>query len=205
MTKRALIIFTRNPILGQCKTRLAKTIGDKAALDVYTFLLAHTAQITAPLDCDIFVYYSNEISNNDCWNNDRYKKRIQQGEDLGQRMQSAFQDQLDAGYSHILLIGSDLYDLQTADLQLAFNKLDKNQTVLGPALDGGYYLIGLTQMIPQLFKNKPWGTNTVAAKTIEDLAKYDFELLELKNDIDYYQDMQHIDALMAFVPTSLQP
>lgn len=205
MTKRALIIFTRNPVLGKCKTRLAKTIGEEAALDVYKYLLSHTAQITAALDCDVFVYYTNEIWKNDTWSDQRFAKKLQRGIDLGERMQSAFNDQFEAGYSHLLLIGSDLFDLQTNDLQSAFEQLDNNEAVLGPATDGGYYLIGLTKMFPELFKDKAWGTNTVGSATIANLANYHYALLEPKNDIDHYEDMKDIAQLMALVPTSLQP
>ncbi len=203
MTKQALIIISRNPILGQCKTRLAKTIGNRAALDIYEFLLAHTAAITSSLTCDIFVYYSQEIWTNDVWNDNRFNKKLQKGDNLGSRMQNAFQEVFDAGYKNLICIGSDLYDLSTEDLKEAFNKLEQNEAILGPALDGGYYLLGLSSMIPQLFKNKQWGSDSVGKDTLNDLTSYKYELLAAKNDIDYYEDIKDVDSLMAFVPKNL--
>ena len=81
-----LIIFTRNPELGKCKTRLAATIGNFAALEVYKLLLGHTVSITKNLGLDKEVYYSNKPIENDIWNSTIYHKKQQQGEDLGERM-----------------------------------------------------------------------------------------------------------------------
>ena len=90
-TKNALIIFTRNPELGKCKTRLAATIGDEAALKIYTFLVEHTATITKNVNADKFVYYSERVHTNDIWDETTFQKKMQRGTDLGLRMEQAFQ------------------------------------------------------------------------------------------------------------------
>ena len=159
-SKNLLLIFTRNPEFGKVKTRLARDIGHQAALDIYKFLLAHTAKICTPLDTEKAVYYSEEIPNNDLWNATVFQKKKQIGEDLGERMQNAFAEGFNLGYSKIIIIGSDLYDIETKDLEQAFNVLNNHEIVIGPAEDGGYYLLGMKQLHPKLFKNKNWGTAT---------------------------------------------
>lgn len=190
MKTNALIIFTRNPELGKVKTRLAKTIGDEKALKVYKDLLLHTMKVTQNLDCDKFVFYDKTIENNDLWTAALYKKRTQSGADLGSRMQDAIQTLFDLGYQNCIIIGSDLFDLQANHINEAFNKLESNHAVIGPAEDGGYYLLGLKKVIPSLFKNKNWGTATVLSDTLKDLENYKIEFTETLNDIDTFEDLE---------------
>ncbi|MEL6973858.1 MAG: TIGR04282 family arsenosugar biosynthesis glycosyltransferase [Bacteroidota bacterium] len=198
-SKRLLLIFTRNPQLGKCKTRLAATIGDQAALDVYVFLLEHTRSITASLDASKQVYYSEEIANDDLWSLNTFEKKQQVGEDLGQRMQNAFAEGFTEGYEHILIIGSDMYDLSTKDLEAAFDALETNEVVLGPAEDGGYYALGLSRMHQALFENKQWGTTSVLKDSLADLKESTYFLLEEKNDVDYYEDIKDIAVFKPFL------
>ncbi|MBT8184216.1 MAG: TIGR04282 family arsenosugar biosynthesis glycosyltransferase [Eudoraea sp.] len=189
-SKELLLIFTRNPELGKCKTRLAATIGERAALEVYKFLLKHTVSITANLKTDKTVYYSENIRENDIWPKEVFNKQLQQGEDLGTRMLNAFRNGFDAGYDRIIIIGSDIYDLSEADLKLAFKLLREKDYVLGPALDGGYYLLGMKRLNPTLFQNKDWGSATVLSSTIIDLEGEEYHLLETRNDVDVYDDIK---------------
>ena len=87
MQKKAIILFTKNPELGKVKTRLAKTLGNEKALEIYKKLLLHTQQIVAPVFVDKFVFYSDEIIENDAWLNEVYRKKLQKGTDLGERIQ----------------------------------------------------------------------------------------------------------------------
>ncbi|WP_417884993.1 TIGR04282 family arsenosugar biosynthesis glycosyltransferase [Zunongwangia sp.] len=189
-SKNLLLIFTRNPEFGKVKTRLAKDIGNQAALDIYNFLLAHTAKICSPLSTDKAVYYSEEISKNDIWNTAIFQKKIQIGEDLGERMKNAFTEGFAQGYNQIIIIGTDLYDIKTSDIEKAFAELEKHEVVIGPAEDGGYYLLGLTNLRPELFENKTWGTSTVLQETINELNKSNYKLLEKRNDVDVYSDIK---------------
>ncbi|MEM8763692.1 MAG: TIGR04282 family arsenosugar biosynthesis glycosyltransferase [Bacteroidota bacterium] len=198
-SKRLLLIFTRNPELGKCKTRLAAKIGDQAALDVYVFLLEHTRKITGPLQAAKQVYYSEEIAYDDLWSSAAFEKKKQVGDDLGKRMQNAFAEGFAKGYKHILIIGSDMYDLSTRDLEGAFNALEKNEVVLGPAEDGGYYLLGLSRMQDALFQNKEWGTETVLEDSLANLKDIPYFLLEEKNDVDYYEDIKDIAVFKPFL------
>lgn len=200
VSKKALIVFTRNPELGKCKTRLAATIGDQSALDVYRFLLDHTVKITSPLTADVYVYYSEKIKEIDIWDTTVFRKKQQQGHDLGAKMQNAFTEVLHMGYQKAIIIGSDMYDITTQDLEDAFSTLEDNNFVIGPAQDGGYYLLGMKHLKPPLFKNKKWGTNTVLSDTLKDLELENLAILAEKNDVDYYEDIKDIAVFKKFFP-----
>ncbi|MEK6153364.1 TIGR04282 family arsenosugar biosynthesis glycosyltransferase [Flavobacteriaceae bacterium 3-367] len=194
-----LLIFTRNPELGKCKTRLAATLGDKKALEIYSFLLAHTAKITQDLKAEKRVYYSESIWQKDIWDEAIYDKKLQEGSDLGARMSKAFQCGFESGFKKIIIIGSDMYDLDTADLEKAFTALDDSDYVIGPAEDGGYYLLGMKLHTPALFKHKDWGRETVLRDSLNDLKDARTILLETKNDVDVYEDIVHIEAFQPFL------
>lgn len=197
----ALIVFTRNPELGQCKTRLAKTLGDQSALDIYKYLLQHTANVSKHVNADRYVFYSEDINQDDIWNTTHFIKRLQKGKDLGERMHNAFEELFMSGYKKVIIIGSDLLDLNTDIIEHAIAILDHNEVVLGPAEDGGYYLLGLKKLYPELFKNKAWGTETVREDTLADLKNKTVSLLKSLNDIDTFNDMKHYNQLKQFYNT----
>lgn len=197
--KNLLIIFTRNPVLGKVKTRLAKTVGDKTALDIYTFLLKKTKEITLDSHCDKVVYYSEKLIKNDIWNCNSFRKEVQSGEDLGAKMKNSFYDAFENNYRKVVLIGSDIYDLESYHINEAFKKLETNDVVMGPALDGGYYLIGLKKMHPKIFDNKKWGSSTVRKDTLKNLEKVDVHLLPILNDVDVIEDIEHHPAFTKFL------
>ena len=198
-SENLLLIFTRNPELDKCKTRLAKTVGDESALKIYKFLLDHTVSITKQLDVNKAVYYSVKVRENDIWDETIYTKYQQEGEDLGIRMQHAFEQGFKDGYKNIIIIGSDMYDMSQEDLEEAFSALKNHDAVVGPAEDGGYYLLGMKKMHPQLFQHKAWGTASVLENTLQDLGKESFGLLSQKNDIDIYEDIKNIEAFQPFL------
>tara|TARA_R110002051_G_scaffold149720_1_gene222276 strand:- start:6420 stop:7031 length:612 start_codon:yes stop_codon:yes gene_type:complete len=198
-SKNLILIFTRNPELGKCKTRLAATVGNEKALDIYKFLLNHTVNITKDLKVAKQVYYSETVWENDVWNNDLYQKKIQSGSDLGFRMENAFKNGFDDGFEKIIIIGSDMYDLNKTDLENAFLQLDDADFVVGPAEDGGYYLLGMKLFEPSLFKNKKWGTATVLKDTLKDLTYKKIKILESRNDVDIYEDIKDISAFQPYL------
>ncbi|MFT6370342.1 MAG: rSAM/selenodomain-associated transferase 1 [Maribacter sp.] len=198
-SRNLLVIFTRNPELGKCKTRLAEKVGDEAALDIYQFLLNHTVKITFGLYAKKTVYYSEEICKEDIWNNTVYDKKLQTGQDLGERMANAFLEGFQNDFEKIIVIGSDMYDLSQKDLEAAFNALDTNDFVVGPAEDGGYYLLGMKHFIPEVFQAKNWGTVTVLQDTLSNLVAEKTALLASKNDVDHYEDIKDIEAFAPFL------
>lgn len=200
--KRLLLIFMRNPEFGKCKTRLAAAIGKKAALRIYEFLLEHTESICRNLDVDKRVCYSEYVVPDDIWNHAVFQKTVQKGEDLGQRMDRAFRTGFSDGYKEIILIGTDMYDLSQADLEWAFQQLESCDYVLGPAEDGGYYLLGMKAPEARLFQNKTWGSSTVLEDTLADLTGERVCLLPRKNDIDTYEDIRDRPEFLPFLKNS---
>jgi len=110
-SKKALIIFTRNPQLGKCKTRLANVIGDKEALEIYISLIKQTVNITRKVTADKFVFYVDSIQKNDFWDDALYRKKVQTGNNLGVRMHNAFTDIFESGYQKAVIVGCDIYSL----------------------------------------------------------------------------------------------
>lgn len=161
----ALIIFVKNAVLGKVKTRIAATLGAAKALEVYQALVAYTHQITALLPHDKYVYYSDYIAPDDLWS-DTFLKRRQQGADLGDRMKHAFEEVFNEGHERVIIIGSDCMELSTGIIKQAFAALKETDAVIGPAADGGYYLLGLTTMHSRLFENITWSTNRVLDQTL---------------------------------------
>ena len=198
-SKNLIITFTRNPELGKCKTRLAKTVGDAAALRVYNYLLQHTEHVIKQIDAVKAVYYSIKIRENDIWDSKYFQKHQQIGDDLGIRMQKAFENGFNSQYEKIIIVGSDLFHLQPNHINEAFNALNENDVVIGPAEDGGYYLLGMKTMHASVFKNKNWGTETVFNDTIQDLKTDKVFLLETLNDIDLYEDLEYIIPLQNII------
>lgn len=192
LSTTALVIFVRNPISGKVKTRLAKDIGDERALAIYLQLLQHTLEITRGLSFRKFIYYADEVSDYDLWSVPGYTKRKQNGNDLGERMLNSFKELFDQGFTRIIIIGSDCLQLKTETLEKAVTLLESNSAVIGPASDGGYYLLGLTKFYPDLFIDKPWSTDKVLAKTIDDFINQgiSYGLLEELNDIDDATDLE---------------
>jgi rSAM/selenodomain-associated transferase 1 len=190
------MVFVRNPELGRVKTRLAKTIGDQAALEIYEILSKHTAKIISEIDSDKLIFYSEKIQDNDIWTVINCKKQIQTKGDLGQKMLDAFQYGFSLGYKKIIIIGSDLYSLRPKHIESAFEQLENYDVVIGPALDGGYYLLGLNSVIPEIFKQKQWSTSSILKDTLSDLKKFNVNLLEPLNDIDTYEDLKKEPLLL---------
>ncbi len=190
----AIIIFVRHPELGKVKTRLAATIGNEKALAVYEFLLLHTFGLIKDLNTPVYVFYADNIIREDIWVSENVIKRLQQGNDLGDRMANAFTEVFKTGCSKVIIIGSDCYDLTTDLINEAFLRLEKNDIVIGPAKDGGYYLLGMNAPFKNLFQNIEWSTSTVLKKTIEKIEQNKYSVLNLPmlTDIDTEQDISFV-------------
>ena len=189
MSSNLLIIFVRNPELGKVKTRLANAIGKEAALDIYLELLQHTYDVVKDCNCDRLVLYSSFIDEEDLWSDD-FKKGLQSGADLGVKMHNAFDDAFKSGYEKVVLIGSDLFDIEERHIMNGFDALDHDDYVIGPATDGGYYLIGMKTFNPVPFYNKSWGTASVLRAAMDDLREENVFLLDPLSDIDTIDDLK---------------
>jgi rSAM/selenodomain-associated transferase 1 len=189
MPKQLLIVFVKNIKLGKVKTRLAKSIGDEAALEIYKKLITITEKATNNLIADKHIFYSDFIDDAQ-WSNTN--KFIQKGNDIGERMSNAFKNGFDLGYEHIILIGSDLPDISKSIIQQGFSALNSTPFVFGQAEDGGYYLVGMAKYHSQIFKDKPWSQPNLLTETLLELDKnrQSYTLLKTLNDIDTYEDLK---------------
>lgn len=189
--KSALIIFVRNPVLGKVKTRLAASIGDQKALEIYKSLLTHTLEISKDLQEDKYIFYEDFISLQDIWPNDIYNKKLQKGNTLGDRMKDAFDLLFNKGFGKVIIIGSDCFELTAYALHEAFNRISTNDIVIGPATDGGYYLLGMNHFIPELFDDKRWSSSSVYEDTVNQITSLGktFYSLAMMNDVDKESDI----------------
>lgn len=188
--KQLLIVFVKNSLIGKVKTRLAKSIGDAGALKVYEELVDITENETNRLEgTDIHIYFSDQIIDSKWQGKTKF---LQEGEDLGKRMQNAFQNGFDRGYEKIIGIGSDLPDLNADVMNEGLAALTDSETVFGPSDDGGYYLIGMQKMVNNIFEQKPWSTDQLLGVTLSELGRkaISFRLLATLNDIDTIEDLK---------------
>ena len=195
--ENALIIFVRNLEKGKVKNRLAKDIGDDKSLEVYKHLLQYTKDITVSCKCNLFVFYSHYVHISDVFDDHLFSKHLQEGNDLGERMMNALKKVFNLGCGKVCIIGSDCYELQTEILNEAFEKLHQNDVVIGPSIDGGYYLLGMKKLFPDFFVNKDWGNSTVLDDTVENINQLGltFSELDVLNDIDTIEDLLETNIL----------
>src|SRR5262245_15125719 len=161
---RRLGVFARRPAAGSVKTRLSPALSPVLAATLSAAMLEDTfaAMGRARVDQRL-VFWADEPGSAP----PRFATRQQQGDDLGARLEAAFEDLLFAPGDHALVIGSDAPALEPAHLDAAFAALDRREVVLGPAGDGGYWCVGLTSRTPELFHDIPWSTPAVLERTLE--------------------------------------
>ena len=187
--KPLVLVFCKNQILGKVKSRLALKIGQKKALLIYSELLNKTASIVNSLSAEVHLYYSDYIEENDNFNPSKIKKFIQKGNNLGDRIINALNISF-KNFSPIVVIGSDLWNLEISDIEDTFRILKNKNIVIGPSTDGGYYLIGMNYLDTKIFENKNWGEESVLNDTISGIDdKTNIHLLGEKTDIDTYDDL----------------
>lgn len=165
-----LLIFIRNPQLGKVKTRLALTLGDAEALRIYNLLLDKTRTAALACEAERWLFYSDFVPETDEWSLELFHKKRQYSGGLGERMEAAFAEAFAAGKEKVLIIGSDCPELSGDLLEQAFALLDTADFVLGPAHDGGYYLLGMKALAPTLFRDMEWSTDTVRTNTMDRIA-----------------------------------
>lgn len=188
--KKAIIIFQKNLELGKVKTRLAATVGDENALKIYTILVNHTHAEIQKTEADKFLFFSNYLDEDVKWSHCNLHE--QEGNDLGLRMFNAINKVKAMGVESIVVIGTDCYEFTSKHLNDAFLALESNDYCIGPAIDGGYYLIGTNRADEEVFLNKEWSTATVfeeAKANIKAIGK-SVGILEIVPDVDYEEDLK---------------
>jgi hypothetical protein len=192
---RCLLFFVRNPEQGRVKSRLAKAVGEEVAGDLYkNFIL----DMLSTVEKGAFPFYvcfhpTDALADIKRVVGAHYRYLPQQGADLGERMEHCLQQVFFAGFLRAVLIGSDLPDLPMNIVDEAFVTLQRVDAVIGPAPDGGYYLIGFAKdgFSPELLRGMLWGTETVLQQTIDILKNHrrTFHLLPSWSDIDDLEDL----------------
>ena len=198
--KTALLVFTRTPDPGSVKTRLLSVMDAPRAAAIQAGLLQRTLETARASAADAIELWCTPTTQHPVLLEleDRFSLalRTQSGAGLGERMCSALEQAL-GRYRHVALVGSDCMDLAAADIDLALEQLAAGtDVVLGPALDGGYYLIGLSRLYRQLFAGIEWGTNRVLEETRERAVRPGLKLFELpvRRDLDRPEDLRYFQA-----------
>jgi rSAM/selenodomain-associated transferase 1 len=192
----SVILFVRSPERGRVKSRLAAAIGDKMALETYKrFVLDILDTLReGSYPFRIFFYPGGSREEMANWLGKDFVYVPQQGSDIGEKMENAFVQSFSMGAEKVVLIGSDIPDLPGSLIDRAFSSLDEGDAVLGPASDGGYYLIGFKafSFLPAVFHGIPWSTPFVYRGTIEVFHRSRSRVRTLPqwNDVDTLDDLR---------------
>jgi len=184
------------PQLGRVKSRLAKTIGDEAALELYRWMGRRQLE-SIPSNWEVEVRYSPDPQESlvRTWLGSRPRLEAQGKGDLGKRMLRAAESCLSDGVGRkAIFLGADCVDTDKDVLREAEARLNHADFVLGPASDGGYYLLGMKALEPTLFERIDWGTESVLEVTIERIQKSNrsMELLAERVDVDDWEDLSRV-------------
>jgi len=201
----AIVIMSKIPQPGFTKTRLKSKLADQECADFHRACLLDICRAVRMSGLPGFIYFTvpftpkgrkhNAVNHNNYWDmpaedHTYFIWRPQQGDDLGQRLFHAVQETLHQ-YEAVVLVGSDMPELSPALLLEAQARLADQDVVIGPASDGGYYLLGIKRSDPHLFQDIPWGTERVLENTLERIRERNYSMagLELKSDIDTWDDV----------------
>ena len=192
MKDNALILLLKEPEVGKVKTRLGKSIGMKKAMHVYIGFLEMLSEIIIHESWETLIYFSGTDSPKRLkaifGSEPKYKPQI--SGNLGDKIKGAFKETFNMSYSKAVIMGGDSPDLPNHLIKDGFSFLKYNDVVLGPTLDGGYYLLGMNQLHTNLFHDIAWSTSSVYKKTIEKIHKESltYKSLVQWNDIDTIKD-----------------
>lgn len=196
-----LIIFTKSPVLGEVKTRLQPEYTEEQSLALHKTLLTKTLQLTKKLEgVDIELCCTPDRTTMfflECENDYPIKLSNQYGVDLGERMALSFSVALQT-YKKVVVIGTDCPDINQAYIAEAFTALDNVDSVIGPAVDGGYVLLGLRKYADEIFSGIYWGSNTVFVQTENalDELSWSYKELGIMHDVDRPEDLQRYPDLL---------
>lgn len=199
MSEGKILVFAKAPIPGNAKTRLIPALGKEGAAELHARLVVQTLdRVCNPGDHPVALWCTPTPEHEffrACANAYELELMLQQGEDLGARMHSAFASTL-ADCPWAILLGTDCPGLDYGDIQKAITLLcNGHDAVIGPAHDGGYYLLGLRQPFRELFADIPWGTDQVWDMTRQQLEQLGcrYATLRFQHDLDRPEDLQRFN------------
>ena len=194
--KPIILLFIKTPLKGQAKSRLAAAIGNDAALELYQRFVLDTIDTvrSSAIPLRICFHPPDAMPAIRAWLGEEQMYMPQQGSDLGERMERAFEQAFQEGHDRAVLVGSDIPMLTSPIINEAFMSLGGHDAVLGPAVDGGYYLIGFTAktFLPSVFRHITWSTSTVCTETLDAFkrAGQRVRLLPTLHDVDTGDDLR---------------
>lgn len=205
-----LIIFTRYPIPGHTKTRLIPVLGDVEAANLQRKLTEHTVMQADQVSSQpvVQIWYSGgTLEQMQTWLGRERQYYAQQGEGLGDRLMIAIATAFQTA-ERVVVIGIDCPELSALMLERAFRALHHHDAVIGPATDGGYYLIGLRRMIPELFEGVDWGTERVFEQTLAIAQQHQLTVallppltdIDLPEEVPIWQRVQSSPSLLNATP-----
>lgn len=196
-SQRRLIVFLKYPEPGQVKTRLARLIGKEKAASIYRNLVEATFDSVTPLhshEVDVTIAFEPPEKENEIkgWLPGPFEYFPQKGGDLGGRLREAARQAFSEGARQVILIGTDTPNLTSDEILEGFDLLEEHNAILGPAWDGGYYLIGMNSFEPALFQEISWSSPFVLQETVSKLKQlnWSYATLSLKRDVDYVEDLE---------------
>jgi rSAM/selenodomain-associated transferase 1 len=208
---QALVVFVKAPVAGRCKTRLVPPLSPAEAATLYKAFCCDIVDTVCALPrTDVWIAYQPHADfPTPHWLTEYASLAYagyfnQEGLDLGARLIHAFQSLFDRGYKSVCVIGSDAPSLPRRLIEEAFDiGLKTNAAVFGPAKDGGYYLTGLSQFLPELFQGIPWSSGEVLQKTAAAAKKNNIRtyLLDPHYDVDNFEDLKNFAQDAAGAPT----
>jgi uncharacterized protein len=190
-----IVLFAKAPAEGQVKSRLASSLSETVATELYKCFVEDTVSMLRSGSHQFKIYYYPPESETFMvhWLGKDFNYAIQKGVDLGERMDNAFTEEFRAGHKKVILMGSDIPDLPGSLLDDALDSLDSHDAVLGPSRDGGYYLIGFNanSFNHRVFQDIRWSTSAVFRQTMSVLqqANSRVHLLRELRDIDVVEDI----------------
>jgi len=205
-SETCLIVFARTPVRGSVKTRMRPFLSEDDCLRLHSLLLrlwmgrlrdwglgqVQKTVFLTPLDADraepgLKLQVPEGVA-----------VETQQGDDLGERLSHALNQKWNEGFRKLVFIGTDSPVLGIEDLQAAFQALEQNDVVLGPATDGGYYLIGFSALLPMVFSSISWGTSEVFRETVQRMERNSvrWQCLRESFDLDTYEDLVNFHRLL---------
>jgi uncharacterized protein len=203
-----VLVFARAPVRGRIKTRLAPEVGDDRITVLYKCFVLDILNMLRGTGHQVWICYDPPEAGPvmRSWLGDHFGYQPQRGKDLGEKMADAFAAAFASGITKALVVGTDIPDLPAAVIDQGFKSLTEHEAVIGPAIDGGYYLIGFRadSFRPAIFENIPWSTPAVCSSTLDRLAasRSRVYLLPPWRDIDHYSDLCALADLLARGETS---
>jgi len=193
-SQHVLVIFLKYPEAGRVKTRLAEAIGKNQAAKLYRLFCERICNNFRSDSWNILVCYTPYRKRGalEEWLGSENDFLFQKGKNLGERLNVAVQCAFKRGAKRVVVIGTDMPQLGQSEVKEAFRKLQKYDAVIGPATDGGYYLLGLCRYDKRIFERIQWSTNAVYGETCSRLrdCRFSTAILKKKMDIDTISDLK---------------